>query len=297
MLRDTSWYPFLLCIGILSIFVGSFGGLIQRKLKTLFAYSSINNMGYLLLILCFKSNETYAAFFFYIIIYIISGLCMWSIFLFLRLKQKSNRLKYNKELADLALLKKSNNPIAFALSLTMFSIAGIPPLIGFIAKFNIFYALITYEMYLESLFILLCSVISTFYYIRIIKVLYFENLLVGKLYYPITSGKTLILSSLVLLLIFLFIYPNILNLISLLFASLAKYEFHSVWNVSSFSFSINDYPNYSRHEVSAEELVHFFQEHGSRESIQSLIDQGLVVYVEEDIFITYVKFNNLFFKI
>lgn len=216
--QSNDWTFYFLWIGILSVFVGSFGGLKQRKLKTLMAYSSISHMGYALLALSAAqapSKFAIVSVLFYMIIYMISGLCVWSIFLFLRLKRKNNFAKYNKELGDFALLKKANAPISFALALTMFSLAGIPPLAGFLAKAGIFFQLISKGNFLISLLTILCSVVSTFYYIRIIKILYFENLLVGKLYHPITSEKTLVFSLLIFSLVFLFINPTILYLICL----------------------------------------------------------------------------------
>lgn len=151
---------------------------------------------------------------FYMFIYMVSGLSVWYIILLLRLKKKNLQNKYNKELSDLALLKKSNAALAFSLSLTMFSIAGIPPLAGFLAKMNVFLSVVGISFYLMALISILCSVVSTFYYIRIIKVLYFENLLVGKLYYPINTAKTVILSVLIFSLLFLFFNPTILYLVN-----------------------------------------------------------------------------------
>lgn len=209
------WQYYCLWVGIFSIFIGSFGGLKQRKLKTLMAYSSTSHMGYALLAM---STATYLGIqmvLFYMVIYMISGLCIWSIFLFLRLKQKNSVSKYNKELGDFVLLRKSNMPISFALALTMFSLAGIPPLAGFLAKASVFFQLINTSFYIIALITILCSVVSTFYYIRIIKILYFENVLVGKLYYPICSEKTILLSILVFALVFLFLNPTLLYLICL----------------------------------------------------------------------------------
>lgn len=201
-------------IGVFSIFVGSFGGLKQRKLKTLLAYSSTSHMGYVLL--AFSANTIIGInmLFFYLIIYIIAGLCTWSIILFLRLKKKGLGNKYNKELGDLALLRSSNPALAFSLALTMFSIAGIPPMIGFLAKMGVFLSVIGSLFYIIALFSILFSVVSTFYYIRIIKILYFENNLVGKLYYSINDSQTLILSVLVFSLIFLFLDPTFLYLLN-----------------------------------------------------------------------------------
>lgn len=210
---NDSWQFYSLWVGVFSIFVGSFGGLKQRKLKTLLAYSSVSHMGYTLIAFSTNTYLGIQMLLFYLIIYMLSGLSIWSIFLFLRLKQKYIN-KYNKELSDLALLKKSNTTLAFALSLTMFSIAGIPPMVGFIAKMNIFLSVIGISFYLAALVSILFSVISTFYYIRIIKVLYFEKLLVGKLYYPINTKKTVLFSILVFSIIFLFISPTFLYILN-----------------------------------------------------------------------------------
>ena len=208
------WQFYSLWIGVFSIFVGSFGGLKQRKIKTLLAYSSTSHMGYSLIAFSTSTYMGIQMLLFYMIIYMISGLAIWSIFLLLKLKKNNSLGKYNKELGDLALLKKSNPTMAFALALTMFSIAGIPPMVGFLAKMSVFLSVIGITFYFVALISILFSVISTFYYIRLIKVLYFENLLVGKLYYPITTEKTTVLSVLVFSLIFLFLNPTLLYLFS-----------------------------------------------------------------------------------
>jgi NADH-quinone oxidoreductase subunit N len=204
------WHFYFLWAGVLSVFVGAFGGLKQRKIKTLLAYSSITNMGYALLAFGSSTIIGLQMLFFHLIIYMISGLCTWSILLLLRLKTKTPMNKYNKELSDLALLKKSNPALAFALSLTMFSIAGIPPMIGFLAKMGVFLSVVGITLYPFVLASAIFSVVATFYYIRIIKILYFENLLIGKLYYPINTMKTIIISLLIFSLLLIFINPTIL---------------------------------------------------------------------------------------
>lgn len=198
-------YFFLLAV--LSIFVGSFGGLEQRKLKTLLAYSSVSHTGYLLLSFSTGNTEGMQMMFYYLVIYMISGLCFWSIYLFLTQKKNSYFTKSNKELGDLVLLKESNPMLALILALTLFSIAGIPPMVGFLAKIGIFLVVIKSSAYLVAVFSILFSVVSTFYYIRLIKILYFENILVGKLYVPITTQKSLLISILALSLIILCIDP------------------------------------------------------------------------------------------
>lgn len=204
-------YFFLLAV--LSIFVGSFGGLEQRKLKTLLAYSSVSHTGYLLLSFSTANAEGLQMMFYYLIIYMISGLCFWSIYLFLRQKRNSYFNKSNKELGDLVLLKESNPMLALIMAITLFSIAGIPPIVGFLAKVGVFLVVVKSSAYLVAVFSIVFSVVSTFYYIRLIKILYFENILVGKLYLPINTQKSLLISLLALSLIVLCIDPTIIYLL------------------------------------------------------------------------------------
>jgi NADH-quinone oxidoreductase subunit N len=213
IISSSNWHLYFIIIGVLSIFVGSFGGLKQRKVKTLLAYSSITNMGYALVALGTLTNTAIQMLFFHLVIYMISGLCTWSIILLLRLKTKNHDNKYSKELGDMALLRKSNPALAFAFALTMFSIAGIPPLIGFLPKMFIFLSALMMGYYIVIVASAVLSVIATFYYIRIIKVVYFENLLVGKLYYPINTNITLLISGLIFSLLFLFFNPTLIQLL------------------------------------------------------------------------------------
>jgi NADH-quinone oxidoreductase subunit N len=211
-----SWQFYSFCFGILSVFVGCLGGLKQRKLKTLLAYSSTSHMGYSLVAFSAGTSFAIQMMLFSLVIYIIAGLCTWSIILSLKVKDKNLTEKYNKELTDLAMLRKSNPSLALAFALTMFSVAGIPPLVGFIAKMSLFLPVLNLSH--QSLYVIvvlisfLLSVISTFYYIRIIKTLYFENTGVGKLYYSINTNQTLTLSILIALLLFIFINPTLLYL-------------------------------------------------------------------------------------
>ena len=198
---------------VTSIFVGSFGGLEQRKLKTLLAYSSIGHTGYLLLSLSTGNVEGLQMLFYYLFIYMLSGLCFWSIYLFLKQRENFYFNKSNKELGDLLLLKESNPMLALILSIVLFSIAGIPPMIGFLAKVGIFSVVIKSSTYLIAVLSILFSVISTFYYIRLIKILYFENTIVGRLYLPIDTQKSFLISILSLLLIILCLDPTIIYLL------------------------------------------------------------------------------------
>ena len=208
-----SWRYFLVVIILFSIMVGSFGGLEQRKLKSLLVYSSISHMGYSLIAFSSGTKEGLQFLFSYLLIYSFSGLCLWSIFIFLRLKNK-NSLKYNKDLSDFVLLVKSNSMLSIFFSVVLFSLAGFPPMIGFFVKLGVFLTAIDISMYFVAVVSIFCSVVATFYYIRIIKVLFFEKRLVGKLYYPINSQKAVLVVMLFYFIIFLFINPRLLFLFS-----------------------------------------------------------------------------------
>ena len=210
--QDT-WQFYGVLIALLSVFVGSFGGLRQRKLKTLLAYSSVSHMGYALLAFSAGSHFGAEMLLFYLVIYMLSGVSVWFVILATRVNRKRYTDKFSKELGDLALLRKSNPGLALSLTLSMFSVAGIPPLIGFFAKMGVFLSVLHAKYYFVALLAILCSVVSTFYYIRIIKILYFENLLVGQLYYPLVSSKTTLFSASIISLLFLFINPTLLYLV------------------------------------------------------------------------------------
>lgn len=209
----TNFQIYFFLLAVLSIFIGSLGGLEQRKLKTLLAYSSISHTGYLLLSFSTANLEGMQMMFYYLIIYMVSGLAFWAVYLFLRQKRSSYFNKSNKELGDLILLSESNPMLAFILAITLFSIAGIPPIVGFLAKVGIFLVVVKSSAYLIAVLSILFSVISTFYYIRLIKILYFENILVGKLYLPITTQKALLISILALALIILCVDPMLAYLL------------------------------------------------------------------------------------
>jgi len=204
------WQFYSILIATTSIFIGAVAGLKQRRLKSLLTYSSINNMGLVLLAFSAGSFEGVQIKFYYLIVYIISGLCIWSIILNLKLKKKMYSEKQNRDLGDLALLQESNNVVAQNLAITLFTLAGVPPMVGFLAKMGVFKALSGVSIYFFALINILFSVIATFYYIRTIKILFFENLLVGNLYATINTKKTFLINFLTFLLIFLFISPMFL---------------------------------------------------------------------------------------
>lgn len=204
------WQFYSIVVATTSIFIGAVAGLKQRRLKSLLTYSSINNMGFVLLAFSAGSFEGVQIKFFYLIVYIISGLCIWSIILNLKLKKKMYSEKQNRDLGDLALLQESNNVVAQSLAITLFTLAGLPPMVGFLAKMGVFKALSGVSIYFFSLINILFSVVATFYYIRTIKIIFFENILVGNLYATINTKKTFLINLLTFLLMFLFVSPMFL---------------------------------------------------------------------------------------
>jgi len=208
------WQFYSIVVATVSIFIGAVAGLKQRKLKSLLTYSSINNMGFVLLAFSVGSFEGIQVKFYYLIVYIITSLCLFGIILNLRLKKKMYSEKQNRDLGDLALLQESNNVLAQNLAIVLFSMGGLPPLVGFIAKLGVFKALTGVSLYFFSVINILFSIIATFYYLRIVKIIFFENLLVGNLYATINSKKVFLINLFSFFLVFFFVSPMFLYLYS-----------------------------------------------------------------------------------
>ena len=205
------WLKELLFIFIIcSISLGAFGGFEQKKLKSLLAYSSISHLGYLLLSLISESFEGIFTLFCYLVVYTGSGVCLLGILLLLKLKKTKNN-KLNKDLSDLMLLSKSNKVLCFIISGALFSLAGLPPLLGFLVKLNVLLITIQNNYYIVASLSIFFSVISLFYYIRVIKIVVFEPVLVGKLYEPINSKSIIIPIILFFLVLVLFINPSLFH--------------------------------------------------------------------------------------
>lgn len=213
------WRPVIVIFVILTIITGSFGGLAQKKIKSLLVYSSISHMGYVLIAFSAGTFESFQILFCYLLVYSFSGFCIWSIFTVTKLKTNFLQ-KSNKDLTDLVLLNKSNSTLSFFFATVLFSVAGFPPMIGFLVKIFIFLSALDTSMYFVAVVSIVCSVVATFYYIRIIKILYFEKTLVGKLYYPISNESSIFIAILFSCILFLFVNPTLLFLLSFKFSLL-----------------------------------------------------------------------------
>lgn len=160
-----------LFLGVLSVLIGSILALKQRRLKKLLIYSSISHVGFMLLALSTGSTFGFVSIFYYIILYILTGFVTWGILSLYSAYSDKNTLY----LTDFSSLVKTNPSLAFALAISFFSLAGVPPLIGFSMKYFIFTSAMTQQMYELSFLIIILSVIGSFYYLRFIKIIFFEK--------------------------------------------------------------------------------------------------------------------------
>jgi NADH-quinone oxidoreductase subunit N len=208
------WQPILLISALLSIVVAAFSALYQRKLKRFFAYRSIGHVGYLLLGFGTGTIEGVQAVFVYLLIYLITSVCAWSFILALRVRQKnhsSTRPFYIRQLNGLGV---TSPLLAFTFSILMFSIAGTPPLAGFVAKITIFFSAIERSLYGLAIIGVLTSVLSAFYYLRFIKTMYFDKAKSWVLIETIDKEKSFLLGGSFFFLVFFFIYPSPLLLMA-----------------------------------------------------------------------------------
>jgi NADH-quinone oxidoreductase subunit N len=207
------WGVAILISSIASVIVGSLVTLKQKRLKKLFAYSGINHVGYLLLGSSMFTLESVSAVFFYMFAYMLTGLCMWGIISVL--KRADSVGSYTPTIADLGAMVKVNPILAFILAIALFSLAGVPPLVGFYAKLGIFQAALNSGFFVIASFIILTSVVSTFYYIRLIKSSYFESShKEWRFYAPISASQGTVITSSFFGIVFLFYNPLLLNLLS-----------------------------------------------------------------------------------
>jgi NADH-quinone oxidoreductase subunit N len=208
---DETFLLVLIIVSISSVFVGSFVTLRQKKLKRLLAYSSISHVGYLLLAFSANSLEGTQSLFFYLIVYMITSLCLWSVVVSLN---TSINLEKSKTLADLASISNTNKILGFTGMMAFFSLAGVPPLAGFFAKMEIFISALSASLFFVSLVVILSSVISSFYYIRLIKTMYFEVKKKNTFYFQVNTFSSLTMGLGLLFLFFFFINPSLLFLVT-----------------------------------------------------------------------------------
>ena len=164
------WQMIIIFLSIASMIFGAVAAIGQNNLKRLVAYSSIGHMGYVLAGISTGTNQGVQSSIIYISIYLIMNIAFFSCLFMLR---KNN--KYFEKIEDLSGISKNHPILSICFLITLFSLAGIPPLAGFFAKFYIFLAVIEKQMYFLAIIGLISTVIAAFYYLRIIKIMYFDD--------------------------------------------------------------------------------------------------------------------------
>ena len=164
------WQMIIIFLSIASMVFGAVAAIGQTNIKRLIAYSSIGHIGYTLAGLATASNEGIQSSIIYISIYVVMNLALFSCLLMLRRKDQ-----YYEDIEDLSGLSKNHPLLSLCLLVILFSLAGIPPLAGFFAKFYVFKAVLEQSMFFLAIVGLLSTVVAAFYYLRIIKIIYFDK--------------------------------------------------------------------------------------------------------------------------
>jgi NADH-quinone oxidoreductase subunit N len=164
------WRQVVSFIAILSMFVGAFAAIVQTNIKRMMAYSSIGHVGFVLVGLAAGTADGVQGVLIYMAIYLFMNIGAFAVILCMR--QKGRLVE---GIDDLAGLSKTHPLMALVMATLMFSMAGIPPLAGFWGKFYVFKAAVDQGLFVLAIIGILTSVVSAFYYLRIIKIMYFDD--------------------------------------------------------------------------------------------------------------------------
>ncbi|KUR77688.1 NADH-quinone oxidoreductase subunit NuoN [Novosphingobium sp. FSW06-99] len=166
-----AWQQIVIFASLLSIVIGALGAIGQDNIKRLLAYSSINNVGFMLIGLAAGTAAGASAMLVYLAIYVVSSVAAFVVVLALR-DEAGNAIE---SIAQLGGLSRTRPWLAAALAVVMFSLAGIPPLFGFWGKFLVFQAAVQAHLVVLAALGIAASVIGAFYYLKVVKVLYFDD--------------------------------------------------------------------------------------------------------------------------
>ncbi len=197
------WQQVIILISVLSMVWGSVAAIAQKNIKRLMAYSSIGHVGYALIGLVVGNEEGARGLLFYLLIYLFMNLGTFAVILSMKVNGK-----YVEQISDLSGMAKNHKGVAMALAILMFSMAGIPPMAGFLGKFYIFVAAVNAGFVILATVGLLASVVGAYYYLRLIKIMYFDEAATAFDPPGLTTGIIMGVSS-VLMIVF-FVRPNLL---------------------------------------------------------------------------------------
>ena len=209
-----TWQTIVIVVSIVSMVVGALGALAQTRLKRFLAYSSIGHAGYLLAGMACGTLAGVQALVIYLVVYLLMNITIFALVLTPLARTGDQRPGHLKYITDLSNLGTTNPILAATLAITLFSIAGIPPLAGFYSKAYLFFATMGANLYVLAVVGVLTSVVSCFYYIRVIKIMYFEkpDTWTSAARVPVENATILALS--LFTIIFLMAYPAPLHTVT-----------------------------------------------------------------------------------
>jgi NADH-quinone oxidoreductase subunit N len=194
------WQQIVVFVAIASMALGAFAAIGQRNIKRLLAYSAIGHMGFALVGLAAGTDEGVQGVLVYIAIYMSMTLGAFAVVLSLR---RADGMV--EDIPQLAGLARTHPGMAFFLAMLLFSLAGIPPLAGFFAKFYVFLAAIQAGLYVLAVLGVLFSVVGAYYYLTIVKIMYFDDPVLG--FRPMPGELKAVLGVTGLFNILFFVYP------------------------------------------------------------------------------------------
>jgi NADH-quinone oxidoreductase subunit N len=194
------WQQIIVFVAIASMALGAFAAIGQRNIKRLMAYSSIGHMGFALIGLASGTLEGVQGVMVYMAIYVAMTLGTFACIIAMR--RETGPVE---EIADLAGLARTKPAMAFLLAMLMFSLAGVPPLAGFFAKFYVFLAAVNAGLYTLAVLGVLTSVVGAYYYLLIVKVMYFDE--PAPAFVPMRGELRIVLAVSGLFVLLFFVYP------------------------------------------------------------------------------------------
>ncbi len=197
----SEWRQIVVFVAIASMLLGAFAAIGQRNIKRLMAYSSIGHMGYALIGLAAGTSEGVQGVLLYMAIYITMTLGVFAVILAMR--RSTGMVESIDQVAGLA---RTHPTMAFFMAMLLFSMAGVPPLAGFFAKFYVFLAAIKAGLYVLAVIGVLASVVGAYYYLAIIKIMYFDDAVEG--FYTMPLELKVVLAVCGLFNILFFLYPG-----------------------------------------------------------------------------------------
>ncbi len=197
-----AWEQFIIPLSVASMVLGAFAAIGQRNIKRLMAYSSIGHIGYALIGLAAGTPEGVRGVIIYMTIYLTMNVGAFACILLMR--RKGGMVE---GIDDLAGLSRSQPALALALAVFMFSLAGVPPLAGFFGKFYIFLAAINAGLYTLAVIGVLASVVGAYYYVRIVKLMYFDAPVDEPFLQPIAGEMRVVIAAAGLFNVLFFIFP------------------------------------------------------------------------------------------